>query len=234
MQRTHNSVTIFISCTPRLGRSTLLYSPAMRSLATCGFSRPRGSAPSSFHFLLLHLPLSPLSPSFSLLLPLSPSLTFPAPPFSSTAQSQAPAFIWPLKMGRRLKWNHLSDPLLTGAAPLEEAELASKYKQHQGNPQHLSVWVSGSLTLMPALGLYSFCWFPCANLMWWLLFCPNIFILFCFCCVLLLSCTRRQFFSKERQKGSGSGWERRNGEMERSRGKGIYCLIKESIFSNRG
>jgi len=25
---------------------------------------------------------------------------------------------------------------LVGAAPLEEAELTSKYRQHQGNPQH--------------------------------------------------------------------------------------------------
>jgi hypothetical protein len=35
-------------------------------------------------------------------------------------------------MGRRLTWNHLS----TRSAPLQEAELASKYKQHQGNPHH--------------------------------------------------------------------------------------------------
>jgi hypothetical protein len=55
-QRTHNSAIIFISCTPQLGRfaTTLLYSPAMSSLATCGFSRPcDGSAASSFCSLLL-------------------------------------------------------------------------------------------------------------------------------------------------------------------------------------
>jgi hypothetical protein len=35
------------------------------------------------------------------------------------------------------------DLLLFGAAPLEEAELASKYKQHQGKPQQscfLFIW----------------------------------------------------------------------------------------------
>lgn len=32
--------------------------PAMRSLATCGFSRPHGSVLSSFHLLFLHFPLS--------------------------------------------------------------------------------------------------------------------------------------------------------------------------------
>jgi len=88
---------------PRLSRSitVLIYSPAMRSLATWGFPRSRGPAPSSLH-LFFPCPSS----SRSLLFP--DSLKPPAPTFPSTAQSQALAFIWSMKMGRRFTWNHVS------------------------------------------------------------------------------------------------------------------------------
>jgi hypothetical protein len=81
---THNLVIIFISYMPRLGRSItiLIYSPAMRPLAICSSSGPCGFAPSSFHLFFLHS-LSSCSHS---LRPL-------APPFPSTAQSQARALI---------------------------------------------------------------------------------------------------------------------------------------------
>jgi hypothetical protein len=51
ISKTHNSVIIFISCMSRLGRSitVLIYSPAMRLLAICGFSR---TCPSTYLFLL--------------------------------------------------------------------------------------------------------------------------------------------------------------------------------------
>lgn len=59
-----------------------------------------------------------------------------------------------------------------------------------------------------------------------------------FCRVWLLSLTRRPFFSKERQKGSGSRRERRYGgifgkEQREAELIGIHCLMKESIFSRR-
>jgi hypothetical protein len=111
----------------------------MRPLATCRFSRPCGSALPSSHLFFLHLPLSPLSPHLLLPLPFFPhSLKPPAPSFPSTAQSQAIAFIWPVKMGRRF----MKSPeyvIHSWSAPLQEAELTSEYKQYQGNPQHLHI-----------------------------------------------------------------------------------------------
>jgi hypothetical protein len=106
IKRPCNSVIIFISCMLRLGRYTtwLLYSPAMRSLATCS-SLPCCSAPSSTYsssiFLSLPLPLScqPF-PSSSL------SSKISSPTFFSTAQSQALAFIWPDKW----KQVHMESP----------------------------------------------------------------------------------------------------------------------------
>jgi hypothetical protein len=93
MQRTHNSVVMFMNCTPRLSRctTTLLYSPAMKSLATV--------VPPS-HVLLLHLPstsfcLCHLLPLSSVKSPLS-FLSFSKTSshvFPSTAQSQVLAFI---------------------------------------------------------------------------------------------------------------------------------------------
>lgn len=71
VQRAHNSFTVFISCTPRLGRSTttLLNSTAetpcyLRFLQAMWFC-------SIFCLLFLHLPLSRILSS----LPLSPSLS---------------------------------------------------------------------------------------------------------------------------------------------------------------
>lgn len=106
---------------PRLGRytTTPLYSLPMSSLATCSSSRP-----SSFYFLFLGLPLSPQTLSFPP--PSLPFLKLPTSPFPSTAQSQALAFIWQVKMGRKFT---------SRVVPLE-AKLASEYQQHQGNPKH--------------------------------------------------------------------------------------------------
>ena len=56
---------------------------------------------SIFHYLLCLLVCLSSFPSSSFLKP--PALRFP-----STAQSQALAFIWPVKMGRRFVWNPLS------------------------------------------------------------------------------------------------------------------------------
>ena len=77
VQRIHNSVTIFISCMPRLDRLTavLLYSPAMRSLAACSFSGPRGSV----HLTSTSSPVSSSSP----LLPLFPISNTFSPTFPS-------------------------------------------------------------------------------------------------------------------------------------------------------
>lgn len=68
-QNPQNSIDKNTSYTPRLGKCILhylLHDPTMQSLATCGFSRPPGSAPSSSllrpALSLLHLsPLSHLS-----------------------------------------------------------------------------------------------------------------------------------------------------------------------------
>jgi hypothetical protein len=83
----HNTVNMNTCCAPTLGRSiaTLPSSTSMRPLRTCGFSRPRASAPLSF-LLLRH----PLSLCFS---PKTFSSTFP----SFSAQSPAVAFIHKLR-----------------------------------------------------------------------------------------------------------------------------------------
>ena len=108
---------------PRLGRSTTILtdSPAIRPFATCG------SAPS-------WPPPPPLLP-FSSLTPQKPLV----PPFPSTAQSQALAFIDQLEWGEG-SYEITGIPVFDfslGATSLEEAELISEYKQHQSNPQHL-------------------------------------------------------------------------------------------------
>ena len=77
--------------------TTLLFFPAMRSLGTCSSSRPRGSSPSSFHFLFLRLP--PPHPLLFFSFLSSSSLKPRAPPFSSTDPLQALAFIWPVRVG---------------------------------------------------------------------------------------------------------------------------------------
>lgn len=131
MQNTYSSITIFTSCTSRLADPPLHHSvPSLRSLATSDFSGPCGFAPSSFHLLLLFLSSFLSSPSQT------SSSTFP-----STAQTQALSFMWPVRMGRsscEITW--VCGPLLLGAYPLE-AELTSKYKQHQGSPQHFPPFV---------------------------------------------------------------------------------------------
>jgi hypothetical protein len=81
--------------------------------------------------------LRPPSTSSSSVLPLPflHSLRLSAPPFPSTAQAEALAFIWLVRVGRKVTRNHL----IHRAAPLEEAELKSEYRQHPGNPQHSPV-----------------------------------------------------------------------------------------------
>ena len=141
MQKPHNSVVLFVSCIPRLGSytTTLLYSPVMRSLATCGSSRSCGSAPSSFHLLFLHLLLL-LS---SLLFP--HSLKLPAPPFPSTAQSQA--------LFGQLEW---------GEGSHEIYMMSSEWSTpHQGSPS----WGSRiSIKVQTAPGQSTFCSIPFVQL----------------------------------------------------------------------
>jgi hypothetical protein len=84
-KKTQNPVVIIISYMPGLGISItiLIYSPAICLLATCGFSWTCSSSPSQ-----LPTPL----PQFSSFRPVI-TLKHPVPPFPSTAQSLALAFV---------------------------------------------------------------------------------------------------------------------------------------------
>jgi hypothetical protein len=70
----------------------------------------------------------------------SPSLPqISHPTFPLHCPSTGSSLYWPVRMGRKFTWDHLTmgltaDPLW--AIPFVETELTSEYKQHQGNPQH--------------------------------------------------------------------------------------------------
>jgi hypothetical protein len=80
----------------------------MRSLITCGFSRPGASA--QLFFYIRHSPLSPLFSS-----------TFPI-----SAQSLALAFTLQIKVGRRVAGNHLSADSFFVHNPYEENGISIK------------------------------------------------------------------------------------------------------------
>ena len=88
---------------------------------------------------------------------------------------------------------------------------------------------NGSLILVPAPGLFSFCWVALSNFQG-----DGAFILFC--CVLLLS-LRGQFFSNEKKgvdldvRGDGE----KSGEAEGGEAViKVYHLKKKNVFSIKG
>ena len=92
--------------------------------------------------LLLSTPHPGPNPSTPLSLPLPPGtwkshlILIPAISF---------CFIDQLKWGEgSCRITGVCDPLLFRAAPLGEAELALKYKQYQGNPQHSNLMVAST------------------------------------------------------------------------------------------
>jgi hypothetical protein len=92
----------------------------------------------------------------------------------------------------------------------------------------LSVWTSVSLTPVPFLGLFFFCWFVLSNFDMIVLFSLIIYFIF----NTWLSSLRRLLLSNERQKGSGSGWEGRweGTGRSRERGKNDRDLLCEKII----
>lgn len=80
----------------------------------------------------------PLPPSSSV----SSSVSFSSrpPAHALPLPNHSVACIWPVTVGRKSLENHLSTWLAPPqAAPLEETEVASKYKQYQGNLQQSSI-----------------------------------------------------------------------------------------------
>lgn len=125
-----------------LGRSTITLHylfPTMRSLGTCSFCRPRGSAPS---------PTSS-SPVFSFFLLLQALLTHLLLPLPN--HCLLPLFDqskWSKGSVRSPEYMIYSS---SGAAPLEEAEFTTNCKQHPGNPQQLQPQKSHS-AISPVAG----------------------------------------------------------------------------------
>lgn len=86
----------------RLDKSTttLLYCPFMKSLATCGSSRPQGSAPfSTSSSSIYFLPTSSISIFLSLPFPMHSALPFP-----SIVQSEEVTFIWLITISPDIIW----------------------------------------------------------------------------------------------------------------------------------
>ena len=89
---------------------------------------------------------------------------------------------------------------------------------------------SGSLVLVPSLGLFSFCWFVFSNLNM-IVFYLSYYIVFCYILLLL--------FSNESQKGSGLRQARRwRGPGKRVGGRTTiriyYVKGGKSVFNKRG
>lgn len=132
VQRKHNSINMNTSCLPRLGRCTitLLYSPAMRSIITCG------------HLFLFHFPSTPSSSIF--LCPLSFSLLLPKTfqlhlPFNCTIYLLFYKIKW-WEGSQEVPW--VCDSLLILGSPSWESTISIKIQtQHQGHPQHCPLFV---------------------------------------------------------------------------------------------